>query len=215
MMRDDLKRTVAISFALIAFPVSALAQNNIDPTGDVPQTPAPKATSTPSRSMRPITSPRPHVQATARPAPATPSPIATATVVPAAPSTPAPSPLAPTPSPASSAAPATPSPYGYSFHPPVPPQDAPRILEIDMTDRIVRPGLMQVRVLADASVTSIIVRSMGHEFALPQQSSGVFMASNRVPSIPFFLRGRTFWVEFVASRQDGRQTVVSLPVVLN
>jgi hypothetical protein len=97
----------------------------------------------------------------------------------------------------------------------MPPTNEPRIIEIDLTDRIVRPGLLQLRVLADPSVTSIIVRAMGRQFAVPQQSSGMFAVSNNVPSIPFFLKGRTFWVDFIASRQDGRQTVVSLPVVLN
>lgn len=110
---------------------------------------------------------------------------------------------------------ATASPFTYSFQPPLPPDDEPRILEIDLTDRIVRSGPMQVRVLADPAVTSIIVRAMDRWFEIPRQSPGIFSISGNVPDIPFFLKGRTVWVDFIASRPDGQQTVVSLPIVLN
>ena len=128
-------------------------------------------------------------------------------------STAAPSPLPAPPS----APPATtsPSPFNYSYQPPLPPDDEPRIIEIDLTDRIVRSGAMQIRVLADPAVTSIIVRTAGRWFEIPQQSTGIFAISGTVPDIPFFLKGRTFWVDFIASHPDGQQTVVSLPVVLN
>ena len=126
-----------------------------------------------------------------------------------------------TPLPATSLAPsapsatASPSPFNYSYQPPLPADDGPHILEIDLTDRIVRSGPMQVRVLADPAVTSIIVRTAGRWFEIPQQSTGIFAISGTVPDIPFFLKGRTFWVDFIASHPDGQQTVVSLPVVLN
>jgi hypothetical protein len=125
--------------------------------------------------------------------------------------------LPPLPLPTASDPPATasPSPFHYCYQPPLPPDDEPHIIEIDLTDRIMRPGPMELRVLTDPNVTSVAVRTMGRAFEVPQQSTGIFAASATVPQIPFFLKGRTYWVDFVATRPDGHQTVVSLPVVLN
>ncbi len=180
-----------MSVRLLTCLVLAAALSPALARAQTPPTPAPLPSAAPS--MSPSIAPVPTLSSAPPPAPVlppTPLPTAIPTVAP------------------------TTSPYGYTYQPPQTSQIGPRILEIDLTDRIIRPGLMQLRVLADPSVTSVIVRSMGRQFALPQQAAGVFTAANMVPNIPFFLRGRTLWVDIVATRQDGSQTQISLPIQL-
>ena len=193
-MRSINLRTGAIMIVIALIPVASVSQSL--PTAPVPGTDAPVA----APATTGLTQPSPTSAAPQ-------TPPAQAILVPA----PSPAALI-TPVPQASA---SPSPYGYSFDPPVPPVNAPRIIEIDMTDKVVRPGLMQVRVLADPTVTSVVVRALGRSIDVPQTAAGTFAAESTVPSIPFFVRGRVVWVDFVASRQDGTSTVVSLPVTLS
>jgi hypothetical protein len=128
--------------------------------------------------------------------------------------TPTPPPTTGTPAPAQSA----PSTYGYIYAPPIQnalDPSAPQIREIDLNANILSaPGPVRVRVLTNAMVSSLIVRTLGHELVVPQIASGLFGAEDQLPNIPFFLRHRTYSVDFIATGRDGRTTDVHIPITL-
>jgi hypothetical protein len=117
--------------------------------------------------------------------------------------------------------PASPAPYGFIYTPAPGSQSnadpkAPQILEIDLNSRVLSaPGPVRVRVLTNAAVNGVIARTMGRELGVPQESPGVFGADDRLPNIPFFLRNRTYGVQFIASSPDGRNTSITIPVTLH
>lgn len=165
----------------------------------------------PTPSAWPVPSASP--TASARPtAAATPAASVSSPVLPSATPTPAPGGI---PSPGASPSPApTPVPYRYSYVPPasIPPS---KILEIDLNDRRLQaPGDIRVRILTSSDVVSVIVRAMGREIAVPRVIQGVFAAQDKIPHVPFFLRGRTYDVEFVAASADGQSTTITLPIDL-
>jgi hypothetical protein len=125
----------------------------------------------------------------------------------------------PPPPPPAQTAPASGAPYGFVYTPPPDAQDAdsntPRILEIDLNDHVLdAPGPIRVRVLTNPAVNSVIVGTMGRQLAVPQTASGVFSADDQMPNIPFFLRNRTYDIQFIASTPYGRTTTVTIPVTL-
>lgn len=125
----------------------------------------------------------------------------------------------PTPPPPAVAPPASVGPYGFVYTPPPEAQNAdtnaPRILEIDLNDRVLSaPGPVRVRVVTNPAVNSVIVGTMGRQLAVPQTAPGVFSAEDQMPNIPFFLRNRTYDIQFIASTPYGRTTTVTIPVTL-
>lgn len=127
----------------------------------------------------------------------------------------------PTPAPtAVGTAPASASPYGFTYTP-MPGSlnttdpKAPQILEIDLNSTtLAAPGPVRVRVLTNPAVNAVTARTMGRELGVPQKAAGVFGADDELPGIPFFLRNRTYGVQFIASTPDGRTTSVTIPVTL-
>jgi hypothetical protein len=140
---------------------------------------------------------------TASPSPATETPIATAT------------PLA---SPSATPTPtyrfiyrATPAPNTTPF----PGPGAPEIDEIDLSDStLVPPANIYGRVLTNPEVVRVTAETMGTELNIPQQSPGVFGLAASIPSVPNFLRNRSFDVTFTATVSDGRVASVTLPLTI-
>jgi hypothetical protein len=119
------------------------------------------------------------------------------------------------PPPAPTASPTPP--YGYVFVPPSPSPDlapgAPRIVEIEMTDRAIHPNVeMRVHVRTNPAVVSVTAAALGRTLELPELAPGEFERAERIPSLPFFAFGRTVQVEFRAASTDGRVVSVTIPV---
>jgi hypothetical protein len=117
-------------------------------------------------------------------------------------------------------APASAAPYGFVYTPPANAQNAdpqaPRILEIDLNANVLSaPGPIRVRVLTTAAVNAVVARTMGRELGVPEQAPGVFGADDQLPNIPFFLRNRTYNVQFVATTPDGRSVTTTIPLTLH
>ncbi len=95
-------------------------------------------------------------------------------------------------------------------------QSAPRILEIDLSDRnVTAPGPVAARVRTTDDVMSVSVRSMGRAFTVARQSPGLFEGTDRLPNIPFIFKGRTYSIDFVATDGNGRTVTQSVSVYLN
>jgi hypothetical protein len=155
--------------------------------------------------VQPAPSPQPNA------APPTPPPLST----PAA--SPAPQPgSTTTPIPGAPSSP-TPNPFTYVVAPQPGPSGAPRILEIALNDRVLhKGGMLLVRVTTSIDVTGLVARTLGHEVVIPQGAPGYFAGQQQLPSgIPFFLLGRDYQVEFVATTADGRTATYSLPIRLD
>lgn len=125
----------------------------------------------------------------------------------------------------SQAAPAgAPSQYAYVVTPTPAPATAtssataiatPQILEIDLNAQRYRaPQIVDVRVKTTADVSSVTVHLLGREAAVPKIAPGVFSAQRALPDVPFFLKGRTYGVQFVAATDDGRTTSSTVSVYL-
>jgi len=169
----------------------------------------------------PAPSPAPQIILTPPP-PYTPPPTAAPTGAPEGQMS-APPPFAtPSPIPAlTPAPPATPSPYRFVFTPtPVPgasdpASDAPSIIEIDLTDKILRaPGPLNIRVVTSSPVSKVTMRVLGRDLALPKTGDGLFSVDNQIPSLPFWLHNKTYDVDFIAAVPDGRSVKVTVPVTL-
>jgi hypothetical protein len=125
------------------------------------------------------------------------------------PSTPGPTPLpAQTPTPAPSPA------YHYTYNPPQQAGADPRILSIEMSDRVMHANSdIALRVLTSPDVTAVSVATLGRELAIPQTGAGAFAAQSHMPSVPFFML-RTYDVVFRATTADGRVATITLQVKL-
>jgi hypothetical protein len=151
---------------------------------------------------------------TPQPGTVTPSPAATPAGTPVA--TPIPAPVQ-TPSPG-----ATVSPYHFVYTPPTPvplnatdPPAAPLILEIDLTDKVLHaPGPLNIRVLTSPLVATVTMHALGRDLQLPKTGDGLFSVDNQLPSVPFWLHGKTYDVDFIAAVPDGRNMKVTIPVTL-
>jgi hypothetical protein len=158
----------------------------------------------------------PQPQPQPQPVPPTPPPLVTPSPRP----TPSPVPVTtPTPSP-----PATPSPvpsptatlFGYVVDPPADADASPRIVEIAVNDRTLHQGeMVLVKITTTPDVTSMFLRAMGHQIAVPLMSPGLFAGQQQLPSaIPGFMLHRNYQIEFVASTAAGKTTVYALPMRL-
>lgn len=106
---------------------------------------------------------------------------------------------------------ATPAPSGTRIAAPNPPQ----INEIDVSDAtIITPGVIRVRVLTSDAVSSVTADTFGRTVPIPQERAGLFALATTLPEVPFFLKNRTYNIEFVAAVPDGRTARVTLPLIL-
>jgi hypothetical protein len=111
----------------------------------------------------------------------------------------------------------TPNPFSYVVAPPPPASGvSPRIVEIAANDRVLhKGGLLLVRITTSPDVARVIVRTMSHEIGVPLISPGVFSGQEQLPAnIPFFMLGRTYQIEVVATTADGRSASFTVPVRL-
>lgn len=76
------------------------------------------------------------------------------------------------------------------------------------------PGPLSVRVITNIYVNGVWARVAGRERGIPPTHAGLFEASDQLPSMPFFLKGKTYTVDFVAKTIDGRETIVSVPIFI-
>jgi hypothetical protein len=195
----------------------------------VQPTVAPSPTPPPLVSPAPLTTTIPPATATSPAAPA-PTAIPSAEASPAPTPTPAPTPApTPTPTPAPSPAPPqptpppaptptpTPNPYGFITTPTPAPSGSPQILEIALNDRVLhKGGPLMLRVTTSQDVTAVVMRALGHELGVAKTGPGVFSGDTVLPTgIPFFLLGRTYTVQFIATTADGRNTSASVAVRLD
>ncbi|MDQ6932728.1 MAG: hypothetical protein M3160_06090 [Candidatus Eremiobacteraeota bacterium] len=77
------------------------------------------------------------------------------------------------------------------------------------------PGPIAARIRTTDDVISVDVRSMGRAFSVAKQGPGLFEGTNRLPNIPFFLKGKTYSVDFVATDGSGRTVTQSVSIYLN
>jgi O-antigen ligase len=112
----------------------------------------------------------------------------------------------------------TPSPYHYVVVPTQrtnPPFGGPLIVEVALNERTLEvPGPVLVRITTSANVGAVTARVFGRQMGIPQIAPGLFGGADQMPSLPTFLLGRSYDVEFIASTPDGRSTSVTLPVGL-
>lgn len=163
----------------------------------------------------PEPAPQPAPSMSASPAPNAPASPASAPTV-------SPTPSPPTPQPTVSATPqpsAPVSPYHFVYTPapngtPVA-ADAPRILEVDITDQTLHQNSdVAMRVLTSRAVAAVFISAMGRELAVPQVAPGTWGGQSHIPSLPFFFLNRVYDIEVRASVADGRVDVVRLPIRL-
>jgi hypothetical protein len=132
--------------------------------------------------------------------------------------TPAPSsgPDASSPTPAAVIAPApTPAPtlmpLTYLIAPPPPAPGQPAIVQIAMSDQIVRGGAPYLVIVTTTSdVTAVTAEAFGVRLSLFPAGPGRFGVTGTVPPIPWIIANRTVAVRFVATTPDGRRYVASL-----
>ena len=158
----------------------------------------------------------------------TPIPTATPTVTPPTPLVPTPGAvitpstnvtpgavITPTPAPSPNG---TPVMYKYVVKPtPAPNADpaGPKITEIDVIDQTLHaPGTIAFQILTSPAVKTVTAILLGHEFAVPQISSGVFAVNGQLPSVPFFILG-THPVDIVAADPDGKSVTTSVSLRLS
>ncbi len=99
---------------------------------------------------------------------------------------------------------------------PAAPANSPRILEIDLnSQRLSSPGVVSLRVLTSADVSTLTAQMLGHHEVVPKLAASVFGSNAQLPSIPFFLKGKSYDVQFVATTDDGRSTTATVSVYLN
>jgi hypothetical protein len=182
-------------FALLA----VLALLGTAPSGQAAPTPVPSAAPTPSPGPSATAGSSPNAQpppsATELPAPTQPPPATT----PRPTATPAPAPT-----------------FGYRFVPKAqasPDPNAPQIIEVDLNSRVLR-GTIAIRVLTNSVVTKVENHTNGRADVIPQTGPGEFIAVSNLPKIPFFARGFTVNLQFVAFAADGSKTSVTVPVKL-
>jgi len=120
----------------------------------------------------------------------------------------------PEPTPTFSPAPS----FGYVVHP-TPSQsddaDAPKILEIDLNNqRLSAPGPLAVRVLTSINVNGVYAHISGRTIGIPPRVPGDFEAVTTVPSMPSFLKGRSYTVQIEAITVDGRRTTADVRIFI-
>ena len=170
--------------------------------------PAPQTTpAAPATGASPGPSSSPSLAPTAVPA-AAPTPL----LIPAPSGSPTPAP-SPTPSPAASA---TPLPYAFIVNPSPGPVSGPQIVQVALNDHVLhKGGPLLVRITTTVDVTSVVASTMGHQIAIQKTAPGVFSGGQQLPDgIPFFLLGRNYDVDFIATTADGRSARTTLSIRL-
>jgi hypothetical protein len=150
------------------------------------------------------------------------SPAANSPASPTSAPTVSPTPAPPTPQPTVSATPQASAPaslYHFVYTPaphgtPVA-ADAPRIVEVDITDQTLHQNSdVAMRVLTSQAVAAVFISAMGRELSVPQVAPGMWGGQSHIPSLPFFFLNRVYDIEVRASAADGRADVVRLPIRL-
>lgn len=122
-------------------------------------------------------------------------------------------------SPPSGAAAATLAPptAAYAYRVVIPPtQTTPSISEIDFNDKALSaPGPVSVLVKTSDDVATLSARLLGREQSVPKLGAGQFGGTQQLPQVPFFLKGRDYAVDFIATTVDGRTTQAQVVVHLN
>jgi len=92
---------------------------------------------------------------------------------------------------------------------------SPQIAEIDVNEvGLSAPGPLHVRVLASPVVTTVVAQTLGRSIPIPRYAVGEFRLDGDIPSLPFFLRGRTFDIDFIAASANGATSSIDLPFQL-
>lgn len=185
--------------------------------------PAPASSQVPQAppTPPPLVSPAPQ-QSPASPAPtaaASGAPTFTPTPAPAGVPAPAPtvSPTPPSPTPSPGASPvASPIPYTYIVMPTPGPSAGPQIVQVALNDHVLhKGGPLFVRITTTVDVTAVVARALGHQIGIAQIAPGVFSGAQQLPDgIPFFMLGRNYTVDFIATTADGRSCTTSLEIRL-
>lgn len=113
--------------------------------------------------------------------------------------------IAPAPTPAPTLMPLT-----YLITPPPPAAGQPAIVQIAMSDQIVRGGAPYLVIVTTTSdVATVTAEAFGVRFPLYPAGPGRFGVTGTVPSIPWMIANRTVTVRFVATTSDGRTYAAS------
>jgi hypothetical protein len=102
-------------------------------------------------------------------------------------------------------------PLTYLITPPPPAAGQPAIVQIALSDQIVRSGAPYlVIVTTSADVTGVTAEAYGVRFTLFPAGPGRFGVTGTVPPIPWLIANRAVAVRFVATTPDGRSYTTSL-----
>ncbi|MBV8726180.1 MAG: hypothetical protein JO233_00220 [Candidatus Eremiobacteraeota bacterium] len=127
-------------------------------------------------------------------------------------------PASPSATPTASASPAPAVSYGYKYRPDVVASTdahAPQIFEIDLNDQqLTAPGPLAVRVLTSINVNGVYAHISGKTIGVPPLVPGDFEASTNMPSMPSFLKGKSYTVQFEAITIDGRRTTADVRIFI-
>ena len=96
----------------------------------------------------------------------------------------------------------------------LPPDAAPRILGVTVSETTVQPGdRVSGRVLTTSNVASVEARVAGYSANFQKVGVGKFHLDYRVPHLPFFLH-RTYTIEVIARNGRGDAATSSVPIVI-
>jgi len=91
----------------------------------------------------------------------------------------------------------------------------PQIAEIDVNEvALTAPGPLHVRVLASPVVATVVAQTLGRSIPIPRYAVGEFRLDAEIPGLPFFLRARSFDIDFIAASADGATSSIELPFQL-
>ncbi|MGZ3505663.1 MAG: hypothetical protein ACXVAW_14045 [Vulcanimicrobiaceae bacterium] len=184
--------------------------------------PMPAQPAAPAPSAPP--SPQPGVQSTGVPS-ASPSPAGTAVPSPpgsALPAVPSPSamPFASPSMPPPSGTLASPGPIAVPSKSPapavvmLPPNAAPRILNVALSSNVVKSGeVVSGTVTTSSNVASVEARIAGYSSSLQKVDDGHFTLSYRVPDLPSFLH-KTYTLVMIARNTRGDATSTTMPITV-
>ncbi len=110
------------------------------------------------------------------------------------------------PTPAAFPAASPPSAQALPTPPVLPPEAAPQILAVRVSDPVFHSGeVVSGTVITSTNVVSVEVRFAGRTAHIPPASPGVWEMAYRLPRIPFFLRGN-YTAHIVAANSQGAST---------
>jgi hypothetical protein len=99
---------------------------------------------------------------------------------------------------------------------PIAPQNAPpRILDMSLSAGVARGGQVVTGVVRTSSnVASVEARVAGYSSSMRKTGVGVFVLSQRVPKLPFFLH-RTYTIEVIARNTRGDAVSAAIPITVH